>query len=190
MTENSQNSTGAPTASRPGLVLTAVGPDRPGLVKDVAGHIRKWGGNIEDTRMSKLGGEFAFLALITGQDSALHHIKESIPQLEVALGVACFCKSTATGPAPAEGTLFDFEASGVDHPGIVEAITDAFASRSINVTSLSSRIENAPLTGTPTFILEAQVHVPESTSELDLTQSLSAVCERENLEFSLKKALP
>src|SRR5690606_19919867 len=173
MTENRQNHSEGRLASRPGLVLTAVGPDRPGLVKDLAGHVRKWGGNIEDTRMSKLGGEFAFLVLITGQDSALHQIKESIPQLEVALGVACFCKSTATGAPPDDGALFEFEASGVDHPGIVEAITEAFASRNINVTSLSSRIENAPLTGTPTFILEAQVHVPDGTAEQDLRLSLT-----------------
>ena len=46
------------------VVLTAVGPDRPGLVNALASLIRDAGANIEDSRMAILGGEFAVILLI------------------------------------------------------------------------------------------------------------------------------
>ena len=41
------------------LVLTMLGPDRPGLVELVAGVIAAHGGNWLESRMSRLGGQFA-----------------------------------------------------------------------------------------------------------------------------------
>src|SRR3954469_8291420 len=41
------------------LVLTLLGPDRPGLVELVAGVIAAHGGNWLESRMSHLGGKFA-----------------------------------------------------------------------------------------------------------------------------------
>lgn len=177
-----------PAPNRPGLVVTAVGPDRPGLVRELAGHIRKLGGNIEDTRMSKLGGEFAVLVLVTGEAGSLGELKASAPQLETALGVSCFFRDTSTVPRSAGTALYAFHASGVDHPGIVESVTDVLAARSINVTSFTSWIENAPLTGTPTFVIEAEVELPPQADYQELENSLSEACSRENLEFSLEKA--
>jgi glycine cleavage system transcriptional repressor len=161
-----------------------VGPDRPGLVRELAGHIRKLGGNIEDTRMSKLGGEFAVLVLVTGDAAALGELKASAPQLESALGVSCFVRDTSTGARSIGTSLFNFRASGVDHPGIVESITEVLAVRSINVTSFTSWIENAPLTGTPMFVIDVEVELPGKADYQELVSSLGEACARENLEFS------
>lgn len=168
--------------------MTAVGPDRPGLVRELAGHIRKLGGNIEDTRMSKLGGEFAVLVLVTGEAGSLLELKASAPQLESALGVSCFFRDTSTVEKAAGASLYVFHASGVDHPGIVESVTDVLAARSINVTSFTSWVENAPLTGTPMFVIDAEVELPPQADYEELESSLGEACSRENLEFSLQKA--
>jgi glycine cleavage system transcriptional repressor len=48
------------------IVLSAVGTDRPGVVKDVSKAILDCGGNIEESRMTSLGAEFAVLMLISG----------------------------------------------------------------------------------------------------------------------------
>lgn len=188
MTETEKTGADYPTPDRPGLVVTAIGPDRPGLVRALAGHIRKLGGNIEDTRMSKLGGEFAVLVLVTGEAAALGELKASAPQLESALGVSCFFRDTSTAPRKSSASLFNFHASGLDHPGIVESVTEVLAARSINVTSFTSRIENAPLTGTPIFVIDVEVELPEEVDHQELVNSLGEACARENLEFSLEKA--
>ena len=188
MTETKKTRTDYPTQERPGLVVTAVGPDRPGLVKELAGHIRKLGGNIEDTRMSKLGGEFAVLVLVTGEAVALGELKTSASQLESALGVSCFFRDTSAAPRKSSASLFNFHASGMDHPGIVESVTEVLAARSVNVTSFTSRIENAPLTGTPMFVIDVEVELPEQVDYQELLSSLGEACAREDLEFSLEKA--
>ena len=43
----------------PNLVLTLIGPDRPGLVEAVAQPIAANGGNWLESRMAHLGGKFA-----------------------------------------------------------------------------------------------------------------------------------
>lgn len=176
---------GADLGARQALVITALGPDRPGLVKDLASHVREHGGNIEDTRMSKLGGEFAVLLLVTGGEKALSDLEE-FTSLEKNLGISCFSKRTSTSPA--EGALYELEASGFDQPGIVEAVSQVLAEKKVNVTSFSSRVENVPLTGTLMFFLNAEVALPEGVLIHELEGALAAVCERENLEYILQKA--
>ena len=41
------------------LVMTVIGEDRPGLVDSVAGIVAEQGGNWLESRMSRLGGQFA-----------------------------------------------------------------------------------------------------------------------------------
>jgi len=41
------------------LVMTMIGPDRPGLVDAVAGLVAEHDGNWLESRMSRLGGHFA-----------------------------------------------------------------------------------------------------------------------------------
>ena len=48
----------------PQLILTAVGPDHPGLVGQLTGHLHAAGANILDTRMVNLRGRFAVLILL------------------------------------------------------------------------------------------------------------------------------
>src|SRR5262249_6564839 len=48
------------------LVVTAIGPDRPGLASEFAGHVLGAGANLADSRMVNLRGQFAILALVEG----------------------------------------------------------------------------------------------------------------------------
>ena len=48
------------------VVLTAVGPDRVGIVDDIAGAVSGAGCNIEESKMAVLGGEFAVIMLVSG----------------------------------------------------------------------------------------------------------------------------
>ena len=47
------------------LVLTLTGPDRIGIVDRVTGLLLDRGGNVETSRMARLGGEFAVLMLVS-----------------------------------------------------------------------------------------------------------------------------
>src|SRR3954463_16826051 len=47
------------------FILTLTGPDRIGIVDEVTGLLLDRGGNVETSRMARLGGEFAILMLVS-----------------------------------------------------------------------------------------------------------------------------
>ena len=50
------------------IVLTLTGRDKVGIVENVTSVIAKRDGNVESSRMARLGGEFAMLMLVTVSD--------------------------------------------------------------------------------------------------------------------------
>src|ERR1035441_839136 len=63
------------------LILSAIGGDRPGLVAEVSQFIFKRGGNIEDSRMVNLRGQFAMMVLVGGPQEAIKKIQKDLPTL-------------------------------------------------------------------------------------------------------------
>src|SRR5690348_7753040 len=62
------------------LIITAVGPDRPGIVGELTSHLHAAGGNLLDSRMINLRGEFAMMILVeTSADEAAGRLKDELP---------------------------------------------------------------------------------------------------------------
>jgi glycine cleavage system transcriptional repressor len=170
------------------MVLTAVGPDHPGLVNELSSKIAAAGANLEDSRMAILGGEFAMILLVSGSSDALDRTREIGRQAEGELGLRCILKDTSPPHPPADYLLYRIEVTGVDRPGIVQAIAGILAKRNINVASLESHLSYAPFSATPMFVLVADLQVPSSTVLSDLRHEVAATCEEENLDFHLELA--
>ncbi|HEY8946448.1 MAG TPA: ACT domain-containing protein [Polyangiaceae bacterium] len=168
------------------LVLTAVGPDRPGIVSELSALIHRAGANLEDSRMAVLGGEFALLLLVSGSDQALQTAARLASDNAGQLGLDIVHRRT-TGPRRALNVLpYHIRVSGFDRPGIVQAITSVLARRRVNVGSLSSNLAYAPHSGTPLFVLEADLEVPSETVLSELRRELVAKCDDENLDLSFE----
>lgn len=170
------------------VVLTAVGPDRPGLVNELSTLIRDAGGNIEDSRMAILGGEFAVILLISGPASAIERVREIGVHVEGKLGLRCILKDTSPVYPLSDYLLYHLEVSGADRPGIVQAIAAILAGHGINIASLESQLSYAPFSATPMFVLEATLQVPSKTVLAELRSDLVTTCEEENLDFRLEPA--
>lgn len=165
-------------------VLTAVGADRPGLVSAISKSIHGAGGNIEDSRMAILGGEFALVLLFSGTPDAVERVANAARELARQLDLDLVIKDTRRhAPAP-DRAVYTLSVSGLDHPGIVEAVMGELARREVNVASLETRVVNLPLSGTPNFVLEAELQLPAEASVEELVAALSAVAEREDLEYT------
>ena len=169
-------------------VLTAVGPDHPGLVNDLSALLQTAGANIEDSRMAILGGEFAVIMLLSGLPDAIDRVRHMGSQIESELGLRCLLKDTSPAHPPAEYLLYRIDVTGVDRPGIVHAIAGILAGHNINVASLESRLTYAPFSATPMFVLGADLQVPSKTVLSELRHEIAATCEDENLDFRLELA--
>lgn len=136
--------------------------------------------------MAQLGGEFALIVLLTGAPDALARVEGLTGRIEAELGLTSSTRRTTTGVRPPGALAYRLRVSGIDRPGIVQKVSGVLAPRSINVASLSSRVVNAPLTGTPIFHLDALLQVPGTVALSELRSALAATCDEENLDFSLE----
>lgn len=175
-----------PTTDKQYLVLTAIGPDRSGIVSDLSALIHRAGANLEDSRMAVLGGEFALLLLISGTEPALERTRQEATSRAGALGLEVVFRNT-TGPRRAVDALpYRIRVTGFDRPGIVQSITGVLARRRVNVASLTSNLSFAPHSGTPLFTVEADLDVPSETALSQLRRELSSTCDEENLDLSFE----
>jgi glycine cleavage system transcriptional repressor len=167
-------------------ILTAVGADRPGLVNRIASSIHEHGANIEDSRMAMLGGEFALMVLLCGEEAAVDRVQQAVAGLAKELELEVFFKTTSAHHAGGDARPYRIQVSGLDHPGIVHNVSDVWASFGANVVSLETQLVHAPMTGTPTFVMRGQLLVPSDASMAKLRHELAERCEAEHLDFVLE----
>ncbi|OFW09820.1 MAG: hypothetical protein A3G20_03200 [Acidobacteria bacterium RIFCSPLOWO2_12_FULL_59_11] len=169
------------------LVITAVGPDRVGLVEQITQFLLKEGCNIEDSKMAAFCGEFAIILLVSGEATALERVSRSLDSLTAQIGLVFFCKKTAPR-APVESALpCRLQAFCLDHPGVVHQLSSVLSRKGINIESMETTTHEAPMSGTPIFQLEARLSVPLSVNLHDLRRELEEIGKRENIdiEFSV-----
>ncbi|HEX7668189.1 MAG TPA: ACT domain-containing protein [Polyangiaceae bacterium] len=174
------------SSDRKYMVLSAIGPDRPGLVQEISQAIHAAAANLEDSRMAILGGEFALILLFSGSPSAIEAVRTNTGTFESRLGLRVSLKETTRTAAGEAFLPYRLRVSGVDRPGIVASVSRVLAGRSINVASLESRVTNAPLSGTPMFVLVAELQVPSAVALSRFRKDLAAACDDDNLDFSLE----
>lgn len=166
-------------------VLTGVGPDRPGLVDEVAAYLAEREINLEESRMAVLGGEFAMIVLAAGAEAVIADLKKNLGQLGRATGLEFTLKPTrAPAARPTAPALpYRLVARSLDHPGIVHEITRLLHARHVNIESLETHVHSAPVSGSPVFALEAQLAVPAETKATRLLAELLEVADQFNLDI-------
>lgn len=154
------------------LVMTVIGTDRPGLVEALSAIIEAHGGNWEESRMTRLAGQFAGLVHV-------HAPAERAGDLERALGEVVGLRvvvARAPGEEPAGDThVLELEVHGQDHPGIVHQLSEAIAAREISIEKLESEVSSAPMTGQKMFQARARLRAPKRVGLDDLTDALEAI---------------
>ena len=168
------------------LVISALGADRAGIVDELSDIIYTHELNIEDSRMTVLGGEFAILLLVSGEQSAIEGLQAKSADIEQALQMQLLIKPT-TGPAPADNSIpYAVEVAAIDHPGIVNNISRFFSSRNINIVNLHTERYAAPHTGSPMFALRMTIGITADTNISQLRDAFMQVCDDLNLDAELK----
>ena len=167
------------------LILTAVGPDRVGLVEKISAFIARHSANIEDSKMAVFCGEFALIILISGEGGNLHKIASHHRELEIETGLAIAIK-TPISRKPGESFLpYKLTASCMDHPGIVYQISGVLSGFGINIESLETKTYAAPVSGAPIFRLEAEISVPTKTNINALRERFATIQKEENIDIEL-----
>lgn len=171
------------------LVISALGDDRPGIVDELSKILYSHDLNIEDSRMTVLGGEFAILLLVSGEQSSIDSLQSKTADIEQTLQMRLLIKATTEPAEPGSmgNTVpYSVEVAALDHPGIVNNIASFFSGRNINIVNLQTERYAAPHTGSPMFALHMTIGISAETNIAQLRDAFTEVCDELNLDAELK----
>lgn len=166
------------------VVLTAIGEDRPGLVEEVSEFVFSCGGSIEDSRMANMHGQFAIVMLVGGAPETLERIAAGVDALGSRTGVhARLTAPAAAEPAPA--APYRLTGSALDQPGLVHQVAQVLREFGVNIETMETALEAAPVTGAPTFAMELTLAVPRGADVDALRAELARACDALNVDWQL-----
>ena len=168
------------------LVITAVGDDRPGIVDKLSMAILDCGCNINDSRMTVLGGEFALILLVSGKWNELAKLENQLPGLGDTLTLTITSKRTELETRQPNLLSYSVDVVSIDHPGIVYKIANFFSNRNINIRELNTNSYAAAHTGTPMFTINMIVNVPTDVRIASLREDFLDFCDELNMDAALE----
>lgn len=166
-------------------VITAVGADKVGIMDSLAGAVVGLKANIEETRASILGGEFAVIMLVSGEEGFSDALGENLAPVAEMLGLSISTKRTSK-PGQPRGLPYIIESLSLDTPGIVHAITKVLKDWSINIEDLESGVRPAPLSGSPMFEMRIVITILPGAALTKLKQALAAVGAEHDLDIEVR----
>jgi glycine cleavage system transcriptional repressor len=174
-------------------IVTAVGPDRPGIVGELTGHLHAAGANLLDSRMVNLRGQFALVLLMDcPSDAAGEQLASALPDIGRGLGLNLDVirqAPAASGPRrPVAGVPFRLKTYSMDQPGIVHRVSHLLQSHGVNIEELETKQESAAFAGTPLFLMEMRLTVPPTVPVRQLRADLQTLCDQLNCDVDLEPA--
>ncbi len=168
------------------LVLTLTGADRVGIVEEVTRSVLNFNGNVDASRMARLGGEFAMLMLISVEEDQYPDLENELLNLKQK-GFSVITRQTAppdsrqfTGYVP-----FHVEINGADHEGIIHHVTQYLAKQGINIETMDTNMVKAPMSGTPLFSMSAIVLVPPHMGIQKWQEDLVTIGDELNVDINV-----
>jgi glycine cleavage system regulatory protein len=151
------------------LVITVIGPDRPGLVRALSEQATRFGANWTDSVMANFAGQFAgivHLQVPPEHSGELQAALRAIDSDNLHIQVARADGQPAVEP-PRRITL---ALVGHDRPGIIQSIATRLAEHGVSIDTMKTHIASGAMSGEEMFHLDARLTIP---GELD-TELLQA----------------
>jgi glycine cleavage system transcriptional repressor len=176
----------------PHYALSAIGRDRPGIVAAVTGVLLGHGVNLEDSQMTILRGHFTMMLVVDVPEEAdPARLRADLGATARELGLEAIALeevADADPTAPAEPSHI-LTVYGTDHPGIVNAVSEALAAADVNITDLNTRLvaddEGGP--AEDLYAMMVEVSLPAGLSAGALETLLEAIKREQGVEVSVRE---
>ncbi|TRX56713.1 glycine cleavage system protein R [Thalassomonas sp. M1454] len=156
------------------LVFTAIGKNRTGIVSEITKLATDFGCNIVDSRMAILGSEFTLIMLLNGKKSAINQIETRLPILAYSLELLTISKRSTSTITDIVDEYVHVNISGTDTPGMLKTVTEFFAKRNIDLSSLKSITDDK----TNTVATELLINLTKQVNKQQLHNELQKLCDK------------
>ncbi|GMH58247.1 hypothetical protein TrST_g4543 [Triparma strigata] len=178
------------------LIITAVGPEQPGIVASATDTILTSGLNITESRGIKLGTNFALLMAVSGPSSSISSLPSKLEsQVGKLKGFQYMFKET-TDPLIEDVEEPNFMGTvrvrGMDQPGIVQKVSELLEKHDMSIERLETTIDvEAPFGGTQLFMMEGMIaHTKEVDDDwmgwMDLMDEIEEFGEEYNIDAEVE----
>lgn len=167
------------------LLISVFGDDRPGIVQRLSEVVRNQGGNWLESRLSHLGGKFSGLILAEFPAEA---IDVACNQLNTLSELTLDIRAELLADDTANKQRIDIEVIGNDKAGIIHEITDTLSRSLVNVETLDSQIEAAPMSGGDIFRANIVAGMPESIDIADIQEALESIAADLMVELTIRSS--
>jgi len=168
------------------IVLSTIGTDRTGVVQDITKVILACGGNIEESRMTTLGSEFAMLMLVSGNWHTLTKLEKDLEKLCEGNNLTFAIRKTGERVVKVDRMPYAVDVVSLDHQGIVFGLANFFAAHNIEIADVATRSYAAAHTGAPMFAVQMAVNIPSAVQIAQLRDEFLELCDRLNLDAILE----
>lgn len=171
------------------LVVTITCPDRPGIVERITQVVVRHSANWEDSRMARLGGDFAGIVMISVAAGDAEALKQSLLKLgDNETTVSVKVTQAETARSATQQAFYEIHLTGADHEGIVHKVSAYLAGQGINVESMETRVSRAPMSAAPLFHMKALLKVPAEIAADLLADGLRQIGETLGVDIELLPA--
>jgi glycine cleavage system regulatory protein len=151
------------------LILTVIGPDRPGLVSALSERVAALGGNWLESRLAHLAGQFAGIVLVDVPDDAETALRNSLAELAAEkLRVT----TELAGRASPWARRVHVKLVTQDRPGIIRDVATALAVHKANIEEMTTHVGSGPFSGETMFEATLQLKLPADTDFSNLRGAL------------------
>ncbi|MGB0712768.1 MAG: glycine cleavage system protein R [Gammaproteobacteria bacterium] len=168
------------------LVISSLSADHPGIVNSLSEVIVENDCNIEDSRMTVLGTEFAVILLVSGKWNAVAKLETALDALGQREDMQITTRRTDARESDGGRLPYGVDVATLDQPGIVHHLAGFFANHNINIEDMTTSRYPAAHTGTAMFSVHLDVTIPAETHISALRDEFFDFCDRLNLDAVLE----
>lgn len=165
-------------------IISFLGDDRPGLVKQVAQVVSENQGNWLDSQLSQLGGKFAGLILISLPSASSKSLETALIKLSHG-GFSVQIKPATYGKSSSPVRDINLSIIGLDRPGIVRDISQAMTTHQVNVVNMESHLISAPMSGEMLFQASIKAQISRHTDLDEFSEVLDVIANEMTLDIDL-----
>ena len=153
------------------LVITAIGPDRPGIVNALSDAGQRFGANWAGSRMASLAGQFAGMVHFEVSTENADALAAALRELE-STGLRVVIAQSDASAAPGQRRRVDLELVGHDRPGIVRELSGSLARLGVSIDELHTQVVSAAMSGERLFKMRAALALPPDLPNDELQGAL------------------
>jgi len=161
-------------------MVTLIGKDRPGIVSHVTAALYEGGGNLGETSMMRLGGNFSIMMMVefSGRKKELHDVLCSVTD---SMGLHLHIDKIDAKLHAHRIPDVRVSVYGADRAGIVSKVTTTLAEAGLNILDLESDVAGGK--DKPLYIMHIEGEASEGVKALE--SALQIVKEEDGVDAEL-----